>query len=62
MSASLTGGLNLRLRLRDGRVGGVAIESTRPQAAVALKGKTPEQAVRLAPLLFSLPPITKVGS
>jgi len=48
------GGLNLRLHLRDGKVGGVDIESTRPQAAAVLAGKTPEQAVRLVPLLFSL--------
>lgn len=48
------GGLTLRLHVRQGRTEGVAIESTRPQAAVVLRGKTPEQAVRLAPLLFSL--------
>lgn len=51
---SLTGGLTLRLRVRRGTVDGVEIVSTRPQAAVMLAGKTPEQAVRLAPLLFSL--------
>ncbi len=48
------GGLTLRLRVRRGRVENVEIVSTRPQAAVVLAGKTPEQAVRLAPLLFSL--------
>ena len=53
-SASLTGGLTLRLRLQRGRVAGVKIVSTRPQAAVLLKGKTPEQAVQVVPLLFSL--------
>lgn len=48
------GGLTLRLRVRRGKVEGVEIVSTRPQAAAMLAGKTPEQAVRLAPLLFSL--------
>lgn len=48
------GGLTLRLRVRRGTVDGVEIVSTRPQAAAVLAGKTPEQAVRLAPLLFSL--------
>lgn len=48
------GGLTLRLRVRRGTVDAVEIVSTRPQAAVMLAGKTPEQAVRLAPLLFSL--------
>ncbi|HCI13376.1 MAG: hypothetical protein A2063_10855 [Gallionellales bacterium GWA2_60_142] len=48
------GGLTLRLRVRRGTVDGVEIVSTRPQAAAMLAGKTPEQAVRLAPLLFSL--------
>lgn len=48
------GGLTLRLRLRGGKVDGVEIESVRPQAAVLLVGRTPEQAVRLVPLLFSL--------
>lgn len=48
------GGLCLHLRLREGRVTSVDIVSTRPQAAAVLAGKTPEQAIRLAPLLFSL--------
>lgn len=48
------GGLALRLRMRRGAVDAVEIVSTRPQAAAVLVGKTPEQAVRLAPLLFSL--------
>jgi len=48
------GGLTLRLRLRGGKVDGVEIESVRPQAAGLLAGRTPEQAVRLVPLLFSL--------
>lgn len=53
-TASLGGELTFRLRLQRGRVAGVEIASTRPQAAMLFKGKTPEQAVRLAPLLFSL--------
>lgn len=51
---SLRGKLTLSLRLEQGRVAGVEIASTRPQAAVLLKGRTPEQAVHLAPLIFSL--------
>lgn len=51
---SLRGRLTLNLRLEQGRVAGVEIDSTRPQAAVLLKGKTPQQAVHLAPLIFSL--------
>jgi hypothetical protein len=51
---SLRGRLALNLRLEQGRVAGVEIDSTRPQAAVLLKGKTPQQAVHLAPLIFSL--------
>ncbi|MDP2143793.1 MAG: nickel-dependent hydrogenase large subunit [Gallionella sp.] len=54
MSGMLVGGLTLRLRLRGGKVENVEIESARPQAAVLLAGRTPEQAVRLVPLLFSL--------
>ena len=53
-SASLSGGLTFRLRFQRGRVTGVEVVSTRPQAALLLKGKTPEQAVQLVPLLFSL--------
>lgn len=49
-----TGGLRLRLQARSGKIDTVEIVSTRPQAAAVLAGKTPEQAVRLAPLLFSL--------
>lgn len=52
--SAVGGGLVLRLRVRCGTVDEVGIVSTRPQAAVMLAGKTPEQAVRLAPLLFSL--------
>ena len=51
---SLAGELTLRLRLQRGRVTWGNIVSTRPQAAVLLKGKTPQQAMQLAPLLFSL--------
>lgn len=47
-------GLTLRLRVRRGKVEGVGIESARPQAAALLAGRTPEQAARLVPLLFSL--------
>lgn len=52
--SSLTGGLTFRLRLQRGRVTEIKIASERPQAAGLLKGKTPEQAARLIPLLFSL--------
>ena len=48
-SASLGGELTFRLRLQRGSVAGVEIGSTRPQAAMLFKGKTPEQAVQLAP-------------
>lgn len=51
---SLRGKLSLKLRMEQGRVAGVEIVSTRPQAAFLLKGKTPQQAVHLAPLIFSL--------
>lgn len=51
---SLRGKLTLSLRLEQGRVTGVEIASTRPQAAVLLRGRAPEQAVHLAPLIFSL--------
>lgn len=51
---SPAGGLTFRLRLQGGCVTGVEVVSTRPQAALLLKGKTPEQAVQLVPLLFSL--------
>jgi len=55
MNSTLLGGvLAFRLRLQRGRVTGVEIVSTRPQAAMLFQGTTPEQAVRLAPLLFSL--------
>lgn len=55
MSATLpAGGLVLRLHTRRGRVAGVKIVSTRPPAALLLKGKTPDQAVPMVPLLFSL--------
>ncbi len=53
-SASFSGELTLHLRLQRGHVAGVKIVSTRPQAALLLKGKTPEQAAQLVPLLFSL--------
>lgn len=53
-SASPAGGLVLRLRTQRGRVAGVKIVSTRPLAALLLKGKTPDQAVRIVHLLFSL--------
>ncbi|MDD5241371.1 MAG: hypothetical protein PHG47_06575 [Sulfuricella sp.] len=52
--SSPTGGLTFRLRLQRGRVTKVKIDSERPQAAGSLKGKTPEQAMQLVPLLFSL--------
>lgn len=48
------GGLTFRLSLQRGRVTGVKVVSTRPQAAALLKGKTPQQAAQLVPLLFSL--------
>ncbi len=51
---SLRGKLTLKLHLELGRVASVSIVSTRPQAALLLKGKSPVHAVRLAPLIFSL--------
>ncbi len=53
-AASPAGALTLRLRPKGGKVAGVEIASSRPQAAALLAGKTPEQALRLVPLLFSL--------
>ncbi|HUW49535.1 MAG TPA: nickel-dependent hydrogenase large subunit [Sulfuricella sp.] len=53
-SSALTGWLTFRLRLQRGRVTKVKIVSARLQAAVLLTGKTPEQAMQLVPLLFSL--------
>lgn len=51
---SLRGKLVLNLRVEQGCVASVSIVSTRPLAAGLLKGKTPAQAVHLAPLIFSL--------
>ncbi len=51
---SLRGKLTLTLRLEQGSVADVNVISTRLQAAMLLNGKTPAQAVHLAPLIFSL--------
>ncbi len=53
-SSAPAGGLTLRLRISPDGGREVEIASTRPQAAALLRGKTPEQAARMVPLLFSL--------
>jgi Ni,Fe-hydrogenase I large subunit len=53
--ADLAGELKVRLAVRDGRVHGVDIESTRPQAAHRLlSGRPGAEAVALVPRLFSI--------
>ncbi len=49
-----SGHIDLRLRQRSGRVVGVEAASVRPQAATLFRGKTPQEVVQLAPMLFSL--------
>lgn len=51
---SVAGELSIRVRVADGEVRAVDIASTRPQASRMLVGRTPAEAVRLAPMLFSL--------
>ncbi|CAD6881451.1 Hydrogenase maturation factor HoxV/HupK [Methylomonas albis] len=48
------GEIHIELTHRAGQVGSVKIASTRPEAAQALVGKTPEQLLSMLPLLFSL--------
>ncbi len=48
------GKLSLRIVWDDASVRGVEVSSTRPQAYRLLQGKSPEGAVQLAPLLFSV--------
>lgn len=54
MSASLEGSVAVRLAVAGGRVRAATMTMQRPDAARALIGRTPEEAVRLVPLLFSL--------
>jgi coenzyme F420-reducing hydrogenase alpha subunit len=49
-----TGKLSLVVTWDGASVGAVAVRSTRPQASVLLKGKTPAQVMQLVPLLFSV--------
>ncbi|WP_353860449.1 nickel-dependent hydrogenase large subunit [Azospirillum formosense] len=52
--AGLEGGVSVRLTTAGGRVRAVSVRVRRPAAARALCGRTPEEAMRLVPLLFSL--------
>lgn len=53
--AGVEGRIEVRLRLRDGRVAEVAIRSARPVAAASvLAGRPVAEALRLAPLLFAV--------
>lgn len=55
MGPDLAGKLQVRVRVRDGRVDGVAIESTRPQLANRLlAGQPADEAVAMVPRLFSI--------
>lgn len=49
-----TGKLSLAVTWDGASVGSVDVRSTRPQASVLLKGKTPAQVMQLVPLLFSV--------
>jgi hypothetical protein len=49
-----TGKLFLTVIWDGASVGSVEVRSTRPQASVLLKGKTPAQVMQLVPLLFSV--------
>lgn len=51
---AVAGELSLRIPWDGKVIGGVAIESTRPQAWRLLAGKTPQQAVQMIPLLYSI--------
>ncbi|WP_372400470.1 nickel-dependent hydrogenase large subunit [Azospirillum sp. HJ39] len=48
------GSVAVRLQLADGRIGRATVATRRPRAVAALVGRTADEAVRLAPLLFSL--------
>jgi len=48
------GELSLRVAWDGSTIGGVAVESTRPQAWRLLAGRTPQQAVQMVPLLYSV--------
>jgi hypothetical protein len=48
------GEIHIELTHRAGQVAVVKIDSTRPEAARVLVGKTPEQVLNMVPLLFSL--------
>lgn len=50
----LEGAVSVRLETARGRVHAVSVTVRRPAAARALCGRTPEEAMRLVPLLFSL--------
>ncbi|KAA0684181.1 nickel-dependent hydrogenase large subunit [Roseomonas genomospecies 6] len=52
--AGLEGAVSVRLETVRGRVRAVSVAVRRPAAARALCGRTPEEAMRLVPLLFSL--------
>lgn len=54
MGGSLEGIVSVRLETAGGRVRAVSVAVRRPCAAHALCGRTPEEAMRLVPLLFSL--------
>ncbi|WP_188261420.1 nickel-dependent hydrogenase large subunit [Azospirillum tabaci] len=48
------GSVSVRLETAQGRVRAASVQVRRPAAARALCGRTPEEAMRLVPLLFSL--------
>ncbi|MBK3733156.1 hydrogenase [Azospirillum brasilense] len=50
----LEGSVSVRLKTAAGRVRAVTVQVRRPAAARALCGRTPDEAMRLVPLLFSL--------
>lgn len=51
---SLEGSVSVRLSVAGGRVRAADVQVRRPNAARALVGRKPDEAVRLVPLLFSL--------
>ncbi|NUB31371.1 nickel-dependent hydrogenase large subunit [Azospirillum brasilense] len=52
--AGLEGAVSVRLETASGRMRAVSVQVRRPAAARALCGRTPDEAMRLVPLLFSL--------
>lgn len=54
VGGGLEGTVSVRLRTANGRVRAVSVQVRRPAAARALCGRTPDEAMRLVPLLFSL--------